>query len=156
MLFNSYAFLLGFLPAAIAICVIADRFPAARTWTLILLSFVFYGWWNPLFVPLLAGSILANWMAMQASGEGKRRAILTAAIVANLGVLAFFKYTNFALDNVAAVTGRSLAHLNIELPLAISFFTFHHIMYLVDLRRGRAGTYPLDKYALYICFFPQR
>ncbi len=59
------------------------------------------------------------------------------------------------LDNVAAITGRSLAHLNIELPLAISFFTFHHIMYLVELRRGRAGPYALDKYALYICFFPQ-
>ena len=155
MLFNSYAFLLGFLPAAIVICAVADRFPAARTWTLILLSFAFYGWWNPLFVPLLAGSILVNWLAMQASSEGKRRAILTAAIVADLALLAFFKYTNFVLDNVAAITGRSLAHLNIELPLAISFFTFHHIMYLVDLRRGRAGPYALDKYALYICFFPQ-
>src|SRR5438552_2584775 len=136
MLFNSYAFLLGFLPAAIAICAVADRFPAARTWTLILLSIVFYGYWNPLFVPLLVGSILANWLAIRASSNGKRRAILTVAIVANLALLAFFKYTNFVLDNVAAIAGRPLAHLSIELPLAISFFTFHHIMYLVDLRRG--------------------
>jgi alginate O-acetyltransferase complex protein AlgI len=155
MLFNSHAFLLGFLPAAIAICAVADRFPAARIWTLVLLSIIFYGYWNPLFVPLLVGSILANWLAIRASSNGKRRAVLTAAIVANLGVLAFFKYTNFVLDNVAAIAGRPLAQLNIELPLAISFFTFHHIMYLVDLRRGRAGVYPLDKYALYICFFPQ-
>ncbi len=155
MLFNSFAFLLAFLPAAIAIYALADRSSALRTWTLIVLSIVFYGYWNPLFVPLLVGSILLNWLAVRAYSVSRQRAILTAAIVADLSVLAFFKYTNFVLDNVAAVAGRPIAHLSIELPLAISFFTFHHIMYLVDLRRGRVGPYPLDKYALYICFFPQ-
>ena len=70
-------------------------------------------------------------------------------------MLGVFKYTNFFADTFAAILGTPLTHFQIALPLGISFFTFHHIMYLVDLGRGKAPTYPLDRYALYICFFPQ-
>jgi D-alanyl-lipoteichoic acid acyltransferase DltB (MBOAT superfamily) len=81
--------------------------------------------------------------------------VITAIIVANLAVLGFFKYTNFFAENFASLFGVPPTRFDIALPLGISFFTFHHIMYLVDLRRGRAPLYPLDRYALYICFFPQ-
>lgn len=155
MLFNSFVFLLAFLPAALVIYRIADPHPALRTWTLIVLSFVFYGYGYPWFVTLLAGSILVNWLAAGWYGAVRHPAIIAAAIVANLAVLAVFKYADFFADNIAAVLGVSVGHLGLALPLGISFFTFHHIMYLVDLRRGRAPLYPLDRYALYICFFPQ-
>ena len=71
----------------------------------------------------------------------------------NLAVLAFFKYYNFLGYNLGRF-GAAAAALEIALPLGISFFTFHHIMYLVDLRKGKAPDYPLDRYALYISLFP--
>jgi len=155
MLFNSYEFLLVFLPTAILAYGIADRYAAARMPALILLSLIFYGYWDVKFVPVMVGSILVNWLAAKLYAATKNRMIVTAAIVANLGVLGIFKYTNFLTDNLSYLSGLPIAHLQPALPLGISFFTFHHIMYLVDLRRGRAPIYPLDRYALYICFFPQ-
>src|ERR1041384_6760911 len=68
--------------------------------------------------------------------------------------LGFFKYTNFFAETVTSL-GIPIGPFAIALPLGISFFTFHHIMYLVDLRKGKAPEYPLDRYALYIAFFPQ-
>jgi D-alanyl-lipoteichoic acid acyltransferase DltB (MBOAT superfamily) len=155
MLFNSYAVLFAFLPAAILIYWLADGSPRWRTWVLILLSLVFYGYWDVRFVPLLIGSILVNWWAANLYALTRRHAIVTVAVIANLVVLGIFKYTNFFADTFSAVFGLAPTHFQIILPLGISFFTFHHIMYLVDLGRGRAPTYPLDRYALYICFFPQ-
>ena len=155
MLFNDYAFLLVFLPAAIAIYRLADPHPAWRIGTLVLLSFVFYSYWNPPFIVLLILSIAINWLAARAYLATKHSAVITGAIVANLAVLAVFKYANFVSDNLSYVFERPLWHFNIALPLGISFFTFHHIMYLVDLRRGKAPEYSLGRYALYISFFPQ-
>src|SRR5262249_25274709 len=142
MLFNGYPFLLVFLPASIAIYRLADPHPRARMAVLVLLSLVFYGYDNPRYVLLLAASIAVNWLAAQAYGRYKVKSIITAAIVMNLAVLGFFKYTNFALGNLGFLLDRPMPQLDIALPLGISFFTFHHIMYLVDLRRGRAPMYP--------------
>jgi alginate O-acetyltransferase complex protein AlgI len=155
MLFNSYPFLLVFLPAAIALYRTVDTWPRLRIPTLVVLSLVFYGYWDPRFLLLLAGSILINWLAANCYAASKITAFITAAIIADLAVLGLFKYANFFMDNIGALAGASIGHLQLALPLGISFFTFHHVMYLVDLRRGRAETCPLDRYALYICFFPQ-
>ena len=155
MLFNDYPFLLVFLPAAILIYRLADPHPNLRIWTLVLLSLAFYAYGNPPFILLLVLSILINWLAALAYARMKMRLILTAAIVGNLAVLALFKYANFLAFNLGLVLGRPMPALDIALPLGISFFTFHHIMYLVDLRRGKAPIYSLDRYALYISFFPQ-
>ena len=154
MLFNSYSFLLVFLPAALIICSVADRFPKWRCPALIALSIAFYGYWDVRFVPLMIVSILVNWYLAKAYAATRKGGLVTAAIVGNLAVLGFFKYTNFLADTFAAI-GIPAGHIDIALPLGISFFTFHHIMYLVDLRAGRAPLYPLDRYALYICYFPQ-
>lgn len=155
MLFNSYTFLLGFLPAALLIYSITDRcFPGARKAVLIALSLFFYAYWDVRFLPLMIVSILANWYLAKAYAASKQNWLVTAGIIGNLAVLGFFKYTNFLADNFAAI-GIPVGHIDIALPLGISFFTFHHVMYLVDLRRGRAPLYALDLYALYICFFPQ-
>jgi hypothetical protein len=154
MLFNSYAFLLVFLPAAIIVYRFADPYPRLRMPVLIALSLFFYGYWDVRFVPLLVGSILLNWLAAKHYIATKRGGVITAAIAANLAALAFFKYMNFFAETVTSL-GVPIGPFAIALPLGISFFTFHHIMYLVDLRRGKAPEYPLDRYALYIAFFPQ-
>jgi alginate O-acetyltransferase complex protein AlgI len=154
VLFNSFAFLLVFLPASLFLYRLADPHPGLRVPCLLLLSFTFYGYWDPRFIALLAPSILLNWIAARFYAAHHRGEIVTVAIAANLAVLAVFKYSDFLARNAAAF-GVSIPALNIALPLGISFFTFHHIMYLIDLRRGKAPQYPLASYALYICFFPQ-
>src|SRR5581483_2466745 len=155
MLFNDYPFLLGFLPAALVIYRLADPYPQLRISVLVLLSLVFYGIGNPPFILLLVASIAVNWLAARAYGRLKMPTILTAAIVLNLALLGVFKYTNFVLSNVGWLTATPVPHVDLGLPVGISFFTFHHIMYLVDLKRGKAPFYALDRYALYISFFPQ-
>jgi alginate O-acetyltransferase complex protein AlgI len=155
MLFTDYPFLLVFLPAAILIYRLADPHPRWRIAVLVLLSFVFYGYWNPPSVVLLASSIVVNWLAMVAYERTKQPAVVTAMIVVDLLILGVFKYANFFAYNLGVVLDRPMPQLDIVPPLGISFFTFHHIMYLVDLRRGKAPTYSLGRYALYISFFPQ-
>src|ERR1700722_6644724 len=155
MLFNDYPFLLIFLPAALLIYRLADPYPPWRIGVLVLLSFAFYSYGNPPLILLLVLSILINWLATLAYARTKLPGIITAAIVLDLVVLAVFKYATFFAYNLGLVLGWPMPQFDIVLPLGISFFTFHHIMYLVDLRRGKAPFYSLDRYALYISFFPQ-
>ncbi|MFD0937699.1 MBOAT family O-acyltransferase, partial [Methylobacterium trifolii] len=156
MLFNSFVFLLAFLPAALILHGLAERFrPAWRLPVLVLLSLVFYGWWDPRFVPLLLGSILLNWWVARAYLGTRRAVLIPLAIGANLAVLGLFKYLDFFSDLANLIPGLDAPRLGWVLPLGISFFTFHHIMYLSDLRAGRAPAFGLVKYALYIAFFPQ-
>src|SRR5665213_4007972 len=132
MLFNDYPFLLVFLPAAILLYRLADPYPRLRIGVLVLLSFAFYSYWNPPFIALLALSILINWLAARAFVASQCKSIVTAAVIANLAVLGVFKYANFVSYNLGLVLDRPMPHFDIALPLGISFFTFHHIMYLVD------------------------
>jgi alginate O-acetyltransferase complex protein AlgI len=160
MLFNSFAFLLVFLPLAFTAYFAMDRHrPEHRLLLLTLLSFLFYGYWDWRFVPLLAASIGVNWLVAQAflrtrAAGAEQGWIVIAAIAANMLVLGVFKYTGFTVDMLNAA-GASIVRPEIALPLGISFFTFHHVMYLTDLRAGRAPAYDLNRYALYIGFFPQ-
>lgn len=156
MLFNSFVFLLGFLPLALALHWLVERFqPAWRLPLLAALSFAFYGYWDWRFIPLLAFSILINWLIAEAFLKTKRAGLITLAIALNLAVLALFKYFNFFADLAGMIPGLPAPKLDLALPLGISFFTFHHVMYLTDLRRGEAPRYDLVRYALYIAFFPQ-
>lgn len=156
MLFNSFAFLLVFLPAALALHFAVERFkPAWRLPLLALLSFAFYGYWDWRFVPLLALSILINWLVARAFLKTRQGVLVTIAIVANLIVLGIFKYAGFFSELANLLPGVNVPKYDIALPLGISFFSFHHVMYLVDLRAGRAPRYDLIRYVLYIGFFPQ-
>ncbi|MGO4705777.1 MBOAT family protein [Microvirga sp. 2MCAF38] len=156
MLFNSFIFLFAFLPVALLTHWLVERFrPEWRLPLLVGLSFVFYGYWDWRFVPLLLASILVNWLIAQAFLKSKRGGLVTIAIVVNLAVLAIFKYFNFFADLASLIPGLHAPKYDIALPLGISFFTFHHIMYLTDLRAGKAPRYDLVRYALYIAFFPQ-
>jgi alginate O-acetyltransferase complex protein AlgI len=156
MLFNSFIFLFGFLPLALLSHWLVERYrPAWRLPLLVLLSFVFYGYWDWRFLPLLALSILVNWIVAQSFVRTGRGLLIPLTIAANLAVLAVFKYFNFFADLANLIPGLSAPHYDIALPLGISFFTFHHIMYLTDLKAGKAPRYDLVRYALYIGFFPQ-
>ncbi|RDJ27298.1 MBOAT family protein [Bosea caraganae] len=156
MLFNSFVFLLGFLPLALGLHWLVERFqPGWRLPLLAALSFAFYGYWDWRFIPLLAFSVLINWLIAEAFLRTKRAGLITLAIALNLAVLALFKYFNFFADLAGMIPGLPAPKLDLALPLGISFFTFHHVMYLTDLRRGEAPRYDLVRYALYIAFFPQ-
>ena len=161
MLFNSYAFIFLFLPVTFAVYFILNRKKltiASKTW-LILASFFFYGYWNPIYIPLLLGSLLFNYAI--GSTLIRRRGhpvpsclMLVIGIAGNLSLLAYFKYMDFFIMNVNAVSSLDLKLLHITLPLGISFFTFTQIAYLVDTAQGAAREYSLLNYALFVTFFP--
>ncbi|MFL6744561.1 MAG: MBOAT family O-acyltransferase [Sphingomicrobium sp.] len=156
MLFNSFVFLLAFLPASLLLHALVVRYrPGWRLPLLLALSFVFYGYWDWRFLPLLAFSILFNWLIAESFSRSHRVVLITAALAANLAVLGVFKYAGFFADLLNLAPGLSVPRLEWALPLGISFFTFHHIMYLTDLRAGKAPRYDLVRYGLYIAFFPQ-
>jgi alginate O-acetyltransferase complex protein AlgI len=155
MLFNSFAFLLVFLPLALGLHWLVERFrPDWRLPLLAVLSLAFYGYWDWRFVPLLVVSIFTNWRIAEAFHKTGTGRLVTLAIAANIAVLALFKYFNF-FSGIGASLGLPAPRFELALPLGISFFTFHHVMYLTDLRRGEAPRYDLVRYALYIAFFPQ-
>jgi len=156
MLFNSFQFLLGFLPVALLLHWLVERFrPEWRVALLVLLSLVFYGYWDWRLLPLLVLSVCLNWAVAELFQRSHRGWLVVGAICANLLVLGIFKYTAFVIGALDLLPGVDLAKPSIVLPLGISFFTFHHVMYLTDLKAGRAPRYGLLQYAFYIAFFPQ-
>lgn len=122
-------------------------------------SFFFYGWWNPAYLLLMAGSIGFNYVIGQRlhtlTGQSTGRVLLTVGITLNLLCLAYFKYTDFLLGNLNTLLGTQYQSMGIVLPLAISFFTFQQIAYLVDIWRGEGHAYRLRDYCLFVVFFPQ-
>ena len=162
MLFNSPEFLFAFLPAALAGWMLARRFmaPAAAIWWLIGASLFFYGWWNPVYLVLLCGSVAANFglsrgIVRAGPGTGRAKALMIAGIALNLGLIAWFKYAGFLANTANALAGTGIDLGEILLPLAISFFTFQQIAFLVDAYRGETDESRFSNYALFVVFFPQ-
>ena len=160
MLFNSAAYLFLFLPIVLVIFIRLARTgntEAQISW-LILASIVFYGSWNPIYVGLILCSLLVNFgvgRQLASSAQQKRRMWLTAGVCFNIGLLAYFKYAGFFIDNLNAIGLWLIPLPDIVLPLAISFFTFQQIAYLVDVSRNECREYQLRHYALFVMFFPQ-
>jgi len=154
MLFNSYDYLLWFLPATlVGFFALGARPRLAQAW-LTLASLVFYGWWDWRYLPLVLGSIGVNFAIALALQRRPSRPLLTAGIALNLGLLGVFKYADFFLANAARLSGGAPQMLHIVLPLGISFFTFTQIAYLVDVHRRRAQEPVFGNYALFVTFFP--
>jgi D-alanyl-lipoteichoic acid acyltransferase DltB (MBOAT superfamily) len=129
---------------------------AWRIWIL-LASYVFYAWWDWRFVFLLLASTIVNHVLAVAihrsRGAGARKAFLTLAVVFDLGLLGYFKYTNFFLSTADNIAGTSwLAH--VVLPVGISFYTFMAISYVVDTYRGELVPASLARFAVFQAFFP--
>jgi alginate O-acetyltransferase complex protein AlgI len=104
---------------------------------------------RPHLTPLLLASILINWIAARLYWETQNPHVVTAAIVLDLAVLASFKYLDFLLGIAGSALGVPPAVVGLALPLGISFFTFHHVMYLTDLRDGKAPLFDPLRYGLY-------
>jgi alginate O-acetyltransferase complex protein AlgI len=162
MLFNSYAFLLAFLPASLIAMAMAGRRAEHRVILLLAVSLFFYGWWDWRLLPLLIGSITVNYLIgggikrLVLRGEQRAaRGMLAIGVAFNLLILGTFKYLHFVMTNVNAVADTDWTVVHLVLPLGISFWTFEQISFLVDLRRG-AGyrLHPLH-YALFVLLFPR-
>ncbi|WP_316204926.1 MBOAT family protein [Bradyrhizobium sp. SZCCHNS3004] len=160
MLFTQFEFLFLFLPATLAGYFLLARFveaPVARLSWLALASLTFYGYWDVHFVPIIVVSIVFNYAMglLIAQQKGKPRGWLFAvAIAANLGALAFYKYTNFGIQIFNAITASKHPALAIVLPLGISFFTFTQIAYLADVYGGYPHEGSFVKYGLFVTYFP--
>ncbi|MEA2418817.1 MAG: alginate O-acetyltransferase complex protein AlgI [Thermoleophilaceae bacterium] len=148
MAFSSIEFLWLFMPLALGLYLALP--PRARNALLASLSLVFYIWGAHALLFMFLASIGINYAAGLAIARTRARWILWAAVAANVAFLAFWKYADFAVEQVSGL------HPGIALPLGISFFTFHGISYVVDVWRGTARPMRrLADYAQYMAFFPQ-
>ncbi|OQA27348.1 MAG: Peptidoglycan O-acetyltransferase [Firmicutes bacterium ADurb.Bin354] len=159
MVFSSMTFLWLFLPVVFVLCLLIRK-PKYQNILLLIFSLFFYAWGMPYYVILLLVSVIINWICgvWMEKWEKGRTVVLIVSVVANLGLLGYFKYANFILNTIDALIpgGNTLPRLNIGLPIGISFFTFQAMSYVIDLYRGeyKAQKNPLNL-ALYISFFPQ-
>ncbi len=157
MLFNSYIFLLAFLPVTLVVFHLLDRRGLSRTsivW-LTLASLFFYGWWNPVYLLLILFSMGFNYLVGRGLSSSGSRILMVFGVAVNLALLGYFKYANFFVDTINTLAGTAYSLETIILPLAISFFTFQQITYLVDAFRGLTREYDFLHYALFVSFFPQ-
>ena len=163
MLFNSYIYIFLFLPLVFIIYFyhIHKRLCEGSKAFLIVASLFFYSYWNICYLPLMLFSILFNFTLaknISALNEEKtisKKSLLFFGISVNLGLLAYYKYTDFFLDNLNTIFGTQIELLHLALPLAISFYTFQQIAYLVDSYRNETKEYDFINYTLFVTFFPQ-
>jgi alginate O-acetyltransferase complex protein AlgI len=164
MLFNSFVFLLLFLPITYVVFWSLPGAKARYIW-LTLTGYVFYGYWDPRFCLLMAFSTLVSYGAglgfLKWTDARHRKLCLVIPIVVDLCLLGFFKYANFVFDSLGKLlhwtgAGVSLPHWNIVLPIGISFYTFHTISYIVDSYRGTIKpTRNLFEFSAYVSLFSQ-
>ncbi len=164
MLFNSAVFLFLFLPVTYGVFWTLRSKSARYVW-LTITGYVFYGYWDPRFCLLMAFSTLVSYTAglgfLKYKDPRRRRIVLLVPIVVDLLLLGFFKYFNFALDSTRVVANWfgapvDLPHLNIILPVGISFYTFHTITYIVDAYRGViTPTRNFFEFSTYVSLFSQ-
>jgi D-alanyl-lipoteichoic acid acyltransferase DltB (MBOAT superfamily) len=161
MVFSSYEFIFIFLPLALA-GYFGLRLVASKSITLLWLigaSLTFYAVWDPWNLLVLFGSIGVNFSCGTYLSERVRTKkptglLLAAGIAFNLALIGYFKYSGFFATNLNAALGTNIPILNLVLPLAISFFTFQEIAYLVDSSRGETYGYRFKDYVLMVVFFP--
>ncbi len=161
MLFNSYVYIFAFLP----IVFFTYFYLVKREWLLaskallVLSSLFFYAWWNIKYLPLILVSMFVNYAIGTTLSNNKikrhNRKLLIAGIVFNVGLLGYFKYADFFIKNINFIANANIPLLHLALPLAISFFTFQQIAYLVDSYKGETKEYDLLNYMVFVSFFPQ-
>jgi len=165
MLFNSYAFIFAFLPITFLVYFYLNhkRLTEAAKGFLVFSSLFFYSWWNIAYLPIILSSMLFNYLLgnrlakenTQTQKSFSNKTMLIFGITANIALLGYFKYSDFFIENFNAILGSHAPLLNLALPLAISFFTFQQISYLVDSYKKETQEYDFLNYALFVTFFPQ-
>lgn len=162
MLFNSYEFIFAFLPIVFIVYFYLNSkrmVLGAKIW-LVLASLFFYSYWNIIYLPLILLSIFVNYgvgISLVNSDKIRKvssKTILTFGIVFNLGLLGYFKYTDFFLENFNGIFETNIPLPHIILPLGISFFTFTQIAFLVDAYKKEAKEYNIFNYMLFVTYFP--
>lgn len=161
MVFSSLLFLFRFLPLVLLLYFAAPR--PLRNLVLLLVSLVFYAWGEPVYVILMIVSILISWtgglLVDYYNSKGRQIAAkvsLVICVAAGLSLLGFFKYSDFVLRTVNAVSGSSIPLLKLSLPIGISFYTFQTISYIIDVYRGNASVQRnIISYGAYVTMFPQ-
>ncbi len=159
MLFNSYVYIFLFLPIVFFTYFYLNKkgLTLASKTLLVLSSLFFYAWWNPIYLPLILVSMFVNYGIGTALSktEKYKKTLLTIGVIFNVGLLGYFKYADFFIQNINFLTGQNIPLLHLALPLAISFFTFQQIAYLVDSYKGETKEYDLLNYMVFVSFFPQ-
>ena len=162
MLFNSYIFLLLFLPLTILGYFTFNRFKLHRVAMLFLLamSLWFYGYFNYYYLFIMVGSIALNFLAYKLIGRARhlpkvKLTIAAFAVLINVAALFYFKYFDFFTENVNAVFKTDFALRNIVLPLGISFFTFQQLSFVIDSYHDEIPDYDFIDYACFVTYFPQ-
>lgn len=154
MVFSSISFLFFFLPLLLLIYFTIPK--KYRNYVLLIFSLVFYFFGEKWYVLLLLLSCLINYICCLFIEKKRKRIYLVIGLIINIGILFYFKYTNFFIDNFVQVFNLDLFSLNVILPLGISFFTFQNISYLIDVYRGDAVSQKnFFTYCTYITLFPQ-
>ncbi len=164
MVFNSQLFIFIFLPVVLMIYYLLHKVKLHKGAKLFLIvsSFVFYGYFNIKFVPVLLFSLVSNYCFFQmfrlipiSKKVLLRKLLLIIAVTVNLSVLFYFKYFNFFISNINKIFHTGVFEKNIMLPLGISFFTFQQISLLVDRYKDATLTYNALDYGVFASFFPQ-
>ncbi|MDD4786936.1 MAG: MBOAT family protein, partial [Pirellulales bacterium] len=162
MVFSSQVFIFYFLPLVLLVYYVL---PGNRHLFLLLASYVFYGWWNPWFVPLMLSVTAANYafgqsIAAPGASRRRKRMALVGSVVASLGTLGFFKYYMFAGHNLNWLLGKlgiaPFPLVEVVLPIGISFYVFQSLSYTIDVYRGESP--PVRSFFDFACFvalFPQ-
>ena len=163
MIFSTYQFIFLFLPITFFVYFFFTHFKyysIAKIW-LAVASLYFYGHGSPDFFAFFLASVTGNYLVGSCLGrldgeqKGQRKLLLFIGVMANVGLLGYYKYTDFFIENFNALTGMDFALKHIALPIGISFFTFQLIAFLVDAYRGETKQYDFINYLLFITFFPQ-
>ena len=164
MLFNSYEFIFFFLPITFFIFFYLNskKLTQVSKGFLVFSSLFFYSWWNIIYLSLIVISMMFNYIMGislidydEYRKKVSKKQLLSIGIVVNVGLLGYFKYADFFINNINCVFNIDIPLLHLALPLAISFFSFQQIAYLVESYRGETKEYEFLDYAFFVTFFPQ-
>ena len=159
MVFSSILFIFRFLPMAMILYFLTPT--KFKNLTLLIVSLIFYSWGEPKYFLIMVASIVVDYLVsrgIEKSRNNKKICILLLSIsmIFNLGMLFFFKYFNFFIENVNNILGISLKYVNITLPLGISFYTFQTMSYTIDVFLGKVKAEKnIINFGAFVCLFPQ-
>ncbi|MBR3737627.1 MAG: MBOAT family protein [Eubacterium sp.] len=161
MVFSSFVFLLAFLPLTLGIYYLAPK--KAKNGALFIASLVFYAWGEPIYILIMLFSTVfdfCNGLALEKleknNNQKGRRAVLILSVAVNIGLLCFFKYSDFLIETINSIGGFNLRTLGIALPIGISFYTFQTLSYTIDVYKKQVkAQHNIINFGMYICMFPQ-
>ena len=158
MVFSSLLFLYVFLPIALFLYYISPK--KIKNFTLFILSLIFYAWGEPIYVGIMLFSSVFDYcngrLLNKFKEDWKRKAVLILSVIVNIGLLFFFKYYNFVIDNLNYLFKLNISASTLTLPLGISFYTFQTLSYTIDVYRGEVeASNSFFDYSAYVAMFPQ-